>query len=93
MTRKRAKTEERQFLDINTADSIAGDLPDGAYWAMMEELTGEEPGAIADIIERGEANQPRQSTTTLRCRHCKRTFNDPNAVKQHMRAKHPGDRT
>lgn len=36
------------FLDVETADCIADDLPDGAYWAMMEELTGMD---VCDIAE------------------------------------------
>jgi len=35
-------------LDIETASDIADDLPDGAYWALMEELTGMDPGEIAE---------------------------------------------
>lgn len=33
----------KQSVNAMVADAIACDLPDGAYWSMMEELTGLEP--------------------------------------------------
>ena len=92
MTRKR-KGEEHHYLDPETADIIAGDLPDGAYWAMMEELTGEEPGAIVDILEHGPADRPKKKgAPRWRCHFCKKRFGDGNAVRQHERDAHPGEK-
>ena len=50
MDRKR-KIEK---LDPHLAHDICDDLPDGAYWAMMEELTGMEPAELIDVLETEE---------------------------------------
>lgn len=39
---------KREFIDPDVAEMIAADLPDGAYFAMMEELTGMEPAELAE---------------------------------------------
>jgi len=57
MSRRRRKREAAPaLLDIDTAVDIAddADLPDGAYWALIEELTGKEPGEVAEYLSRKE---------------------------------------
>jgi hypothetical protein len=51
--RQRArKVAERVHLDPATAfDIIDDDLPDGAYWAMMEEMTGMDTADLAEFID------------------------------------------
>lgn len=45
-------SQERPLLDIETAlEIVDDDLPDGAYWAVLEEMTGKEPGEIAEWLE------------------------------------------
>ena len=48
--------DRRMLMDLETALSIVDDnLPDGAYFAMLGELTGMHPAALADALaERGE---------------------------------------
>lgn len=50
--RKATPADESEFMDAETADIIAGDLPDGAYFAMMGELTGMDPiDAMMDLMD------------------------------------------
>lgn len=56
---KRHKRRQRHAIreakmDPMLANAICDDLPDGAYFAMMEELTGLEPGDLAQIDWNGE---------------------------------------
>ena len=49
---------KRKGVDIETAMTIVpDDLGDGAYFAMLDELTGSEPGGACDLIE--QADPPR----------------------------------
>lgn len=57
---KRGETPEPQRkLAVGIADAICDDLPDGAYWAMMEELTGMEPVDMIDDDGR-QTGKPRR---------------------------------
>jgi len=40
---KRKTKPADEYTDPETAHMIADDLPDGAYFAMMEEMTGMDP--------------------------------------------------
>lgn len=45
MARQKKSTNDKMAPEL--ASAICDDLPDGAYWAMMEELTGMEPSDFA----------------------------------------------
>ena len=67
MSRRRRKhrAEAPPFTDLETAlDIIDDDLPDGAYWALLEEMTGMDPGEVAEAIERKERNARRTPGAT-----------------------------
>ena len=60
-------------MDFETALSIVDDnLPDGAYVAMLSELTGLHPSAVCDaLVERAErmrAKEPRKAKKPKRKR-------------------------
>jgi hypothetical protein len=84
-----------QKLDVETAHAIAADLPDGAYWAMMEELTGLDPASIitrSDYNFHGAYDERHANRTAethpLLCKRCQRRFADQKALQMHIRTKH-----
>jgi len=52
--------KKRHRLSVAAAMEIAdaADLPDGAWWAMMEELTGLDVGTIAEALADEHDNEP-----------------------------------
>lgn len=49
--RKRERREKEERVTLAPEDAlniIDDDLPDGAYWAMMEEMTGMDTADLAD---------------------------------------------
>lgn len=63
--RRKQRSAERPLMDLETAlDIIDDDLPDGAYWALLEEMTGMDPGEVAEAIERKERNARRTPGAT-----------------------------
>lgn len=46
------EANEAPRMSIDDAmDIIDDDLPDGAYWALLEEMTGCEPADVAEYLE------------------------------------------
>jgi hypothetical protein len=86
MSRRRKAEPERSYLDPDLASVIADDLPDGAYWAMMEELTGMEP---ADLVEPMTKRRPHDSRPKPElCPRCQRRFRTKRALADHTRDFH-----
>jgi hypothetical protein len=77
---------KRIFMDPDLADSIAEDLPDGAYWAMMEELTGMEPAELVQPLMKRRPHDSRPKPHT--CSKCQRRFRTKQGVADHTRDFH-----
>ena len=74
-------------MDISLAEAICDDLPDGAYWAMMEELTGFEPPELCFSPPPRRKAKP-VTHDPRNCSRCGRTFTGERALQQHIRDKH-----
>lgn len=73
-------------IPIAAAEAITADLPDGAYYALMEELTGFEP---AELIPDFRIPPPSKIKKRFVCPICHRRFHGKGALRQHTRDKHP----
>lgn len=76
----------RHRLPLAVAELIAEDLPDGARFALIEDLTGLNP---ADLVY--PSAQPSRPAPEKRfiCPVCYRRFFGKGALRQHTRDKHP----
>ena len=64
------------------------DLPDGAHWAMIEELSGADAADFADMDMDAPTFREPRAHKSLRCGRCGRKFGSAQAVSDHTRDKH-----
>lgn len=78
---------KRPRVSLDVAEMIAADLPDGAHFAMIEEMTGLEPAeTIPDFRIKA---RPSPTKRQFVCPTCHRRFHGKGALRQHTRDKHP----
>jgi hypothetical protein len=78
--------ERRQKMSVRDAmDLVDDNLPDGAYWAMVEEFAGIGPGEFAEELYEDRVKE--SEVKGLTCKICNKPFGSQQAKQQHVRAK------
>ncbi len=70
---------------LDAMELVDDDLPDGAYWAMVEEFAGIGPGEFAEELY--EEHLKESKAKGLTCGVCGKPFGSEQAKQQHITAK------